>query len=427
MSRAPDGDTTQSILGNGEDAICQKAYDALVLEARLRQSLMTVRSLGSRGLHVAALETFAGTPTFSSRWCQKAFVSPTHGSANAYVSWLEQILYRMNVGVLITSSDATIGLIRQHRSRLEQRVRIALAQEPALEIALYKERTLEVAEKLGLRIPRAVLVASVSEVERAIREIGLPAVVKPVQSWSWGDQQAVGLSCRLVTTLEEVYQAVGALTGCGVKVLFQQFLSGSREAVSFLYDNGQFYARFAQWAKRTSPPLGGTSVLRQSIAIPEDIGEQAERLVREIELEGYSEVEFRRDNAGMPYLMEINPRLSASVEIAVRAGVDFPYLMYQWAIGDQITKVENYQVGLWMRYLRGDFETTLEALKQRGRPGVPSPSRALLDFCASFFVPMKYDVLDWKDPLPAWTASVDFAHHVLHGIGKRLLGRNRRL
>src|SRR6202023_1089385 len=92
---------------------------------------------------------------------------------------------------------------------------------------------------------------------------------------------------------------------------------------------GQIYARFAQWAKRTDPPLGGTSVLRQSIPIPPDIGDQAERLVIEIELEGYSEVEFRRDNGGIPYLMEINPRLSASVEIAVRSGVDFPYLLYQ--------------------------------------------------------------------------------------------------
>jgi predicted ATP-grasp superfamily ATP-dependent carboligase len=425
VSVSPDSNA-QTMRSNLKAVTSQKACDALVLEAKLRQSLMTVRSLGSRGLQVAALETFAGTPTFSSRWCNYAFICPTDGSANAYLSCLEQLLDRTNVGILIASSDANIELIRQHRARLERRVRIALAQEPALGIALNKERTLEVAKKLGLRIPRAILVAAVSEVEVALREIGLPAVVKPVQSWSWDNQQGVGLSCKLVTTLEEAYQAIGALTSHGIKVLFQQFLTGSREAVSFLYANGQFYARFAQWAKRTAPPLGGTSVLRQSIAIPEDIGEQAERLVREIELEGYSEVEFRRDNAGKPYLMEINPRLSASVEIAVRAGVDFPYLMYQWAIGDQITKVENYQVGLWMRYLRGDFETTLETLKQHGRPGVPSTSRAILDFCASFFVPMKYDFLDWKDPLPAWTSSVDFAYHVLDGIGKRLLERNRR-
>jgi hypothetical protein len=180
------------------------------------------------------------------------------------------------------------------------------------------------------------------------------------------------------------------------------------------------YARFAQWAKRTQPQLGGTSVLRQSIAIPPDIGEQAERLLREINLEGYSEVEFRRDSEGNPYLMEINPRLSASVEIAVRSGVDFPYLLYQWASGEHIDTVNSYRTGHWMRYLRGDYETTREAMRQPGRPGVPSPSRALLDFLLTFFIPMRYDYLDWKDPYPAWIEGVDFARFVLSGLSKFL-------
>jgi predicted ATP-grasp superfamily ATP-dependent carboligase len=156
------------------------------------------------------------------------------------------------------------------------------------------------------------------------------------------------------------------------------------------------------------PPLGGASVFRQSIAIPQDIGYQAERLIREIELEGYSEVEFRRDSAGKPYLMEINPRLSASVEVAVRAGVDFPYLLYQWANGDPIDHVEYYRVGGWMRYLEGDLLTTVQAIKQRGRPGVTPPIQAVFEFFTDFFVPTGYDYLDWKDPLPAWAAILNF-------------------
>ncbi|MFL5628074.1 MAG: ATP-grasp domain-containing protein, partial [Ktedonobacteraceae bacterium] len=202
-------------------------------------------------------------------------------------------------------------------------------------------------------------------------------------------------------------------TSLGGSTIFQQFLSGRREAISFLYANGEMYARFAQWAKRTEPPLGGISVLRQSIAVPEDIGDQAERLVREIGLEGYSEVEFRRDSYGKPYLMEINPRLSASVELAVRAGVDFPFLLYQWANGDPIDHVKGYRVGGWMRYLEGDIMTTVKALVQRGRPGVSPPAQAIFDFLISFFKPMGYDYLDWKDPLPAYIAKIEFARYIV--------------
>ena len=61
----------------------QARYDVLILEAKLRQSLVTARSLGSRGLRVAGLETSDGVPTFWSRWCQQGFVCATDGSAKA--------------------------------------------------------------------------------------------------------------------------------------------------------------------------------------------------------------------------------------------------------------------------------------------------------------------------------------------------------
>ena len=89
------------------------------------------------------------------------------------------------VRVLIASSDSTIALIRQYRDRLGKHTAIALAQDPALAIAVNKEQTLEIAKQLGLNIPRGVTVSSVSEVTAALNEIGLPAVIKPIESWLW--------------------------------------------------------------------------------------------------------------------------------------------------------------------------------------------------------------------------------------------------
>jgi predicted ATP-grasp superfamily ATP-dependent carboligase len=392
--------------------------DALVLDARLRQSLVTMRSLGHRGLHVAGLEvannieTSASVPAFWSRWCEQQFRAPSFElGAQPFLTYLDNVIRRTGASVLITSSDGTLEVMRQARHEIEGRARLALAKEPALRIATNKVRTLEIARRLGIRIPQGVPVGSASEVPAALREIGLPAVVKPVESWVWGEQQAARLTCKLVTTPGEARRAVEELTKLGGSTIVQQFLSGRREAVSFLYAGGEVHARFAQWAKRTQPPLGGTSVLRQSIAVPPDIGDQAERLVREIELEGYSEVEFRRDQDGRPYLMEINPRLSASVEVAVRAGVDFPLLLYQWAKGDRIDRVTGYRVGGWMRDLRGDIQTTIQSFLERGRPGVAAPGRAVFDFLSSFCIFSGYDQFDWGDPLPAWAATMDFVHY----------------
>lgn len=401
-----------------------RRFDALILDAELRQSLVAVRSLGRRGMRVAALEVdnrAATVPTFSSRWCGERLVAPAHDhDPRRFVAHLERWVEANRPRVLIASSELTLDVIRRFRDRLERRARVALASEDALAVAINKDRTLAVARALGIGVPRGVRVTSAAEVPAALRDVGLPVVVKPVESWVHGSAgPSVRLACKLATSRDEAEVAVAELTRAGGAVLVQELLSGEREAVSLLYANGAVHARFAQWAKRMQPPLGGMSVFRKSIAVPADLGDCAERLVRAIDLEGYCEVEFRRDAAGRARLMEINPRLSASVEVAVRAGVDFPHLLYQWASGERIDRVAGYRVGCWMRYLRGDFVTTVEAVEQRGRPGVASPLAAVLDFAAAFFVPSGYDYFDWSDLGPGVTAAKDFGRLALRYVSRR--------
>lgn len=398
------------------------AYDALVLDAHLQQSLATVRSLGSKGLRVAAMGTSSSDciPTFSSRWCQQALLCPAEEGSEEYLPYLEQALNCTGARVLITSSDATIALIRRHRERLERRVRIALANEPALGIAVSKERTLAVARRLGLRVPHSVSVGTIGEVATALHEVGLPAVVKPVESWGWNEQQGMRLRYEVVTNLDEARQAVENLTRFGGTTLFQQFIPGRRESVSFVYARGKIYARFSQ---RHLHVTSGHSCLRRSIAVPPDIGDQAERLIREIELEGCSEVEFRRDHAENAYLMEVNSRLWLSTDHAIRSGVDFPYLLYQWANGEEMEAMTSYRAGVWQRYLSGDITATKNALRQRGRPGIPSPTRTILDFCTAFFLPTRFDYLDWRDPLPALKATTSYLRNVPKKVRRSLWSR----
>src|SRR6266581_4540492 len=153
--------------------------DALVLDASLRQALVTVRSLGRRGLAIAAAETHPEAPAFASRWCQGGFVLPAQEGTDAYAALLEQWLDGTGARVLIASNDATIALLRRHRARLEQRLHLALAPERALATAINKQRTLEVARRLEVPVPREVAVRDGGDVAAALKEIGLPAVIKP--------------------------------------------------------------------------------------------------------------------------------------------------------------------------------------------------------------------------------------------------------
>src|SRR5205814_9391161 len=104
-------------------------FDALVTDARLRQALVSVRSLGRRGRSVAALDTRSDVPTFSSRWCRHEFVCQADEGTDAYLAELEEVLARTKARVLIASDDGTNGLIRRHRPRLGQQGRTAIADE----------------------------------------------------------------------------------------------------------------------------------------------------------------------------------------------------------------------------------------------------------------------------------------------------------
>jgi predicted ATP-grasp superfamily ATP-dependent carboligase len=391
-----------------------ESADALVLDARQRQALVCVRALGRSGLRVGAVETSANAPAFVSRWCRTRAVVPDFTrNPEAYVQALLELLGRYRPRVLIPVHDGSIEAVRAHRRVFEDRVALALAGEKALQVAVNKTATLAIAAELGLAVPRGVVVEDTSEVRPALREIGYPAVVKPVQSWIERNGVGTRVACQAVLNEEEAKRVVGNIVAAGGSVVVQEWLNGRREAINLFYARGRIWARFAQVAHRMYPPLGSASVLRESVALPPDATDHAERLIRAIDLEGYSEVEFRRDRAGRPVLMEVNPRLSASVEIAVRAGVNFPALLFAWAAGEALQEVPGYRHGLRVRWLGGDLAHLRATLSGQGRPDVAPVPRAVSTFLLDFLRPTAYDYLDLRDLRPAIVASWSMVRGVL--------------
>jgi hypothetical protein len=52
--------------------------------------------------------------------------------------------------------------------------------------------------------------------------------------------------------------------------------------------------------------------------------------------------------------MEINPRLSQSVELAARSGIDFPRMQVEWARGGRVEPVVRYRTGVRLGWLAGE-------------------------------------------------------------------------
>jgi predicted ATP-grasp superfamily ATP-dependent carboligase len=385
-----------------------RSLDAIVLDAAQRQSLTTVRSLGRRGLRVGAFDR-GRAPAFDSRWCALSGVMPDLAvDPDAFLRRLLELLERHSPRVLIPAHDGTIELLRRHRAQLERRVALALAPEPALELAVTKTRLLSLADELGIAVPRGALAEDRQALARALEQVGLPAVLKPLTSWVQRGAQGLRFGAELAVERAEA-EAIGQrLLSAGTAVLVQEWLAGAREAVWLLYDGQRVRARFAHVSHRTLPALGGSCVMRESIWPPPDIAAASERLVAAAGLRGFSQVEFRRDASGTAKLMEINPRLPASSELAVRAGVDFPALLYDWAAGAPLADADGYRRGVRLRLLSGDLLWLRETLRGRGRPEADPPWRALGAFLADCLRPAAYDYLALSDPRPALSATRGF-------------------
>ena len=378
-------------------------FDALVLDGSYKQSLASVRSLGRAGLRVAVGESRTGepVPAYYSRFCAHRVALPSYVTRpDAFAAAVVDFVREFPTRVVLPAGDATIAALGPAREQLAGLgCTLALAPDTTLRVANDKERTLEVAGELGIATPKTIGVGSVADLPAAIAELGFPFVLKPTMSWTGKHSQRLVPSA--VLTEAEAEAVTESFLAVGASVLAQEFASGRREGVTLFIAGGEVLANCGHLAHRTTPPFGGSSVVRESIQVPLDLLDASVRLAKAIGIEGPCELDFRRDAKGRPLLMEINPRLSATLESAVHSGVNIPLMTWQWAAGQKVAPVADYRSGIRTRWLVGDIAWVTRNWGQAGRPDCVPAARSLWVFASEFFRSRYYDFFDPRDARPA--------------------------
>jgi predicted ATP-grasp superfamily ATP-dependent carboligase len=382
-------------------------YQVLVLDAGYKQSLACARSLGRAGLRVAMGESFVEcnpalpVPAFRSRYSAHNAVMPSYatdpgGYAVAVVDFVREHATR----VVLPTGDGSIAALRPVREQLAALgCVLALAPEAALEIANDKDRTLEVARSLGIDQPKTMRIDNLDELSAVLAKFTFPFVLKPTTSWS--PQAGDRFTPVEVISESEAFDVTKEFLSVCPGVLAQEWACGRREGVTLFIVDGEVLASCAHVAHRTNPQLGGASVMRESIPMPPDIYSSSVRLAMAIGMEGVCEVEYRRDMHNRPLLMEVNARLAGTIENAVHSGVDFPLMIWQWAAGLTIDRVESYRTGVRTRWLHGELRWLRDNGQRIGRPDSVSRNRALWVFGSEFARTRHYDCFDWGDLGPA--------------------------
>jgi predicted ATP-grasp superfamily ATP-dependent carboligase len=224
-------------------------------------------------------------------------------------------------------------------------------------------------------------------IERIAQQADYPVLVKANIS-----SGARGIC--LVQTKEELRRTYETVKRDYGECHIQEYIPGGGmqyKADLFLDRNQQLKAGIVYSKLRYFPINGGSSVLNRTVHYPQ-ILENAYRLLVSIGWCGFADFDFIADpRDGTPKIMEINPRMPACFRITLAAGIDFPQMIAQLALGEDVSRVDGYELDVYLRYLPLDCLWFLKS---------PERFRATPSFFRFFGRNLSDQIISLRDPGP---------------------------
>ncbi len=193
------------------------------------------------------------------------------------------------------------------------RKKIPLPPADSYLIACNKAKTLGLAKKLGIPIPKTTFPTRTN----FEANLPFPVVVKP----------ALGSgNVRMFYSDKEVQAYLKYGLHNAAELVIQERIRGDGYGFFALYKRGELQTYFMHKRIREIPPTGGPSTAAKSVYEPKLL-ELGSKILDTLAWHGVAMVEFKRDiETGEFKLMEINPKFWGSLDLAVASGVNFPYL-----------------------------------------------------------------------------------------------------
>ena len=316
-------------LDRGEDQLAR----ILVLDGHSAAALPVTRSAGGAGHWVAVgANRGAFAAAKLSRYCGMALDYPVSTSEpQAFVESILEFVRANQIDLVVPLTDWTLGPLSVERERFSGLCPLAIPSHSAVEFASDKFRTIELAQEIGIGVPKTRLVSSLADLS-GLKEFGFPAVVKDRFSVRWIQQKAVFGSVAYAYSPEDLQKRVADRLEKAGDVLVQEFVSGQGIGFSCFVAGGKTFLPF-QWLRvREVDPRGSASSARKSIALDDALVSQSQQLITHMGLEGIAMVEYKRTSDGRRVLMEINGRPWGSIGLPFACGIDYPRYLFDWCL-----------------------------------------------------------------------------------------------
>ncbi len=381
-----------------------------VLDANQKSSLATIRSLAKKNIDVISGSTNKFPYSISTKYSSHYYnyPSPVY-NPDLFIDYLDKVFSHYDKLIVFPMTDITMSELLRKIHCFPSNISIPFSDYNTYNTLSNKVSLFKIASKLDISIPWTLSFSNSEEFKEFcnVRELVFPAVLKPCLSRIYLNNRWLKTSIKYVYSIAELYSCLDQEPFTSYPFLIQERIVGPGVGVFLLTQKGKVLAQFAHQRIREKPPSGGVSVVCESIAPPKEALDASIRLFEHVGWSGVGMVEFKMDERdGRPKLMEVNARFWGSLQLAINAGVDFPYLLYKMAIGEEIKGPEKYKTGIRCRWELGDLDHLLIRLRNNSNKlslpsNAPSKASVLKDFCLDFFRPsVKNEIFQWHDPRP---------------------------
>jgi predicted ATP-grasp superfamily ATP-dependent carboligase len=334
----------------------------LITDGEARAALAACRSLCSTGYEVDVVASDGPAPVHWSRCCSQRLWAPDpRADRGAFANSLNELLARGRYDLLLPGSDAALLAISEDRDRLSRLVTIGLPRRETVLRCLSKIAIFEVSQATELAAPRTKVCRTAEEARNAGNEIGFPLLVKPrMSAQPWG----TGLRQRSSSRVSSESELAATIEDFGMPLLLQRWLRGPVHSIGgVVTDQGLAAAAHSRYV-RTWPPDAGNVSCSVSLPLPAELREATAALLDRLGWRGIFELELMEKPGGSLGVIDLNPRVYGSLELAVRAGASLPAIWCDSLLESPVrSEVRDARAGVWYRWEDADVRHGLSRLR----------------------------------------------------------------
>lgn len=279
-----------------------------------------------------------------------------------YCDIVFDICQREKVDLYFPTISAEVSAVSKRVSDFESiGTKVSISDLNAIEIANNKLKTYDFLKEKGVRVPEYYGVHCVQDFIDGCRLLGYPE--KPVCLKLVNNSGSRGV--RIIDAQRDRYQIfahekpnsfftsyedmLSILNSAKVldEMMVVEYMPGNEYTVDLLADRGHVLYMVGR-----ENIVSLMSIAQESIVTKIDLAyETSKKIVEAFGFDGNIGFDFMKNRAGIPILMDINPRITATVSVIAAAGVNLPYLRAKQLLGEILPECKvDYGTRLMRRY-----------------------------------------------------------------------------